>query len=178
MPTQVAFLRAVNVGGRTVRMERLRSVLTDLGYRDVATYIQTGNVLVSTPEADPTVLAAALRERLSAEFGFDIPVIVRAASDLPTLVAAIDARPTPLAGEVRTYVTFLDREPDADRRAAFEAWDAPGEVAAVIGSHVVWWLGVSFHEATLTNARIEKGGYVATTRDLKVVRALAQRWGH
>ncbi len=67
MPTHVALLRGVNVGGRNrVAMADLREVVTSLGHTDVATYIQSGNVMFSSTEADTKALAAAL-ERVIAE---------------------------------------------------------------------------------------------------------------
>jgi len=56
-------------------------------------------------------------------------------------------------------------------------WGVVGERAQVEGREVYVWLAHPSHEATLTNARIERGGVVATTRDWKVVRMLGERWG-
>jgi uncharacterized protein (DUF1697 family) len=61
VPSHVALLRGINVGGRNrVAMSALREVVTSLGHTDVATYIQSGNVVFSSRERDTTALAAAL----------------------------------------------------------------------------------------------------------------------
>jgi hypothetical protein len=87
------------------------------------------------------------------------------------------ALPSPLPGEPRRYVTFLKREADPGAAGPLEAWDVEGERVAVRGRAVHWWLSKPTHAARLSNARIEKALGVGTTRDLKVVSALAERWG-
>jgi uncharacterized protein (DUF1697 family) len=176
MPTYVALLRAVNVGRRQTPMARVRAALEDAGFSDVQTYIQTGNVLLRSAARSPEKVATRVREVLSGEFGFDIPTIVRVPHELVELVAAVDSLPNPFP-QGRTYAAFLDVEPSAAAVAVLNDWPAPGEWVRVVGRHVVMRLGVSAAQATLTNAKIEQHGVVATTRDLTVVRALATRWG-
>lgn len=82
----VGLLRAVNVGKRQVPMARLRSVCEELGHTEVETLLQSGNVVFTAAKADP----AAIEEALAAEFGFDVPVIVRTGAQLQKV---IDANP-------------------------------------------------------------------------------------
>jgi uncharacterized protein (DUF1697 family) len=97
-------LRAVNVGGRTVRMADLRELLTDLGYGDVKTHLASGNAVVATRTRPATVAAAtsdAIRERL----GMDVPVIVRTHAELEVTVsrlAPVELNPS------RYFVTFYE----------------------------------------------------------------------
>ncbi len=68
--------------------------------------------------------------------------------------------------------------PDPAGATTLEEWDEPGERARVRGDHLVLWLDTPAHSAKLTNTLIEKRtGRVATTLDIKVVRALAEKWG-
>ncbi len=176
MPAYVALLRAVNIGQRQTPMARVRDALGAAGFTDVQTYIQTGNVLLTSSARSPARVAAQVRDTLSAEFGFDVPCVVRMPHELVELVGAVDALPDPFPAG-RTYAAFLDGELTTPGREAVDAWDAPGEWARVVGPHIVLRLGISAHQAKLTNARIERFGVLATTRDLTVVRALADRWG-
>ncbi len=176
MPAYVAFLRAVNVRPRWMPMARVRELLPEHGFADVQTYIQSGNVRVSTSLRSPAKVADRLRTVLSEEFGFDVPAVIRRPEALPALVREIDALPTPLP-DARVYVAFLDAAPSAQHQAVLDGWDEPGERARVLGEHLVTWLTVGAHEARLTNARIERGGVVSTSRNLDVVRGLADRWG-
>lgn len=76
----VALLRAVNVGGRKLPMAELRALCAGLGWEDIATYIQSGNVVFAAP-GRPSALEKILEEAISNEFGIDVPVIVRAAAE-------------------------------------------------------------------------------------------------
>jgi uncharacterized protein (DUF1697 family) len=104
MARHVALLRAINLGARRkVPMARLREVLEEAGYTEVATYVQSGNVVLSS-RRQPGSVERDLHRRLSAEFGFDIPVIVRSREQLAALVEregpAADQEPS------RFLVTF------------------------------------------------------------------------
>lgn len=178
MPTYVAFLRAVNVGKRQMTMARLRKQLMDNGFTEVDTHIASGNVRVTTPLRTVAGVADRLHEVISEEFGFDVPVVVRSPTDLRAAATEVDARPSPLSAGARVYVAFLDGPPDPAGVTALDGWDRAGERAATHADHVILWLDTPSHSAVLSNARIEKlTGRVSTTRDIKVVRALAQKWG-
>ena len=178
MPSFVCFLRAVNVKPRWVKMELLRKHLSDNGFTAVETHIQSGNVLVTTPMRSVPRVQASVHDLLSTEFGFDIPVIVRTPAQLSALAKEVDGLPSPLSAEARVYVTLAAGPPDPAGVVALDGWHQPGERAEVRGSDVVLWLDVPSHEAKLTNARIERlAGTHVTTRDLKVIRALAEKWG-
>ncbi len=178
MPTYVAFLRAVNVRPRWVKMELLRKHLSDNGFTEVETHIQSGNVLVTTPMRSLAKVQARLHDLLSAEFRFDIPVVVRSPAQLRALVRAVDAEDSPLSAQARVYVALADRGISATAGDVLAAWDVDGERAKALEQDVILWLDVPAHSAKLTNTRLERAtSAVTTTRDLKVLRALAQKWG-
>ncbi len=178
MPSYVAFLRAVNVGGRFVKMADLRAALSDNGFGDVETHIQSGNVRVTSSLRSVPKVSGELHRVLSGWAGFDVPAIVRTPAQLSTLMAAIDALPSLHGTESRRYVAFASAPVPAAATALLDGWDQPGERARVIGADVVADLTVDFHKLKLTNTRIEKiTGLTTTWRDVKVVRAIAEKWG-
>ena len=132
MPTYIAFLRAVNVAPRWVKMARVNTLLPEHGYAEVATHIQSGNLRVTTPTRGAAKVAAHLRTVLSEEFGFDIPTIVRTPPQLRELVGTVEGVPAPLP-DARRYIAFLQADPSAKARSLLEGWDNPGERAAVVG---------------------------------------------
>jgi uncharacterized protein (DUF1697 family) len=118
--SQILLLRGINLGPRRrIAMPELRSLLSDAGFENVRTYVQSGNVVLTSSRSPSAVRGEA--ERLIAErFGFEVDVIVRTAEELAAVVAR-----NPL-GEVasdpkRYQVSFLDAKPDrslVDRVAA------------------------------------------------------------
>ena len=80
MGRMVALLRAVNVGGRKLPMAELRALCAELGWSDIATYIQSGNLVFTAPgKADE--IEAMLEKAIEKEFGLDVPVIIRSKAD-------------------------------------------------------------------------------------------------
>ena len=179
MPFHVAFLRAVNIAPRWLKMERARAVLTEAGFTEVETHIQSGNILLRSRMRSEARVADRVRDVLSSFAGFDVPAVVRTPERLVGTLEAVDEVPPMLRGDVRRYVAFADSPIDDEAGGVLAAWDRPGERAVVVGGdHVLIDLTVPSHEARLSNTRAEKlTGTTMTMRDIKVVRVLAERWG-
>src|SRR5438132_12293449 len=80
-------LRGVNVGGKKiVRMENLRASFEALGVGRVKTYVQSGNVMFEVPKTSSDDLSKAIAEKISEDFGFPIPVVVRTSDDMGQIV--------------------------------------------------------------------------------------------
>jgi uncharacterized protein (DUF1697 family) len=110
VPTHVALLRGINLGGhKKVPMAELREVVASLGHADVATYIQSGNVVFSTGQSDTAALAAALEEAIAQTIGVQARVVVLSREDLTQVV-----RDNPYAGEPNprdVHAIFLSGQP-------------------------------------------------------------------
>jgi uncharacterized protein (DUF1697 family) len=86
MPSHVALLRGVNVGGVKLAMADLRAVLSSLGYADVSTYIQSGNALFSADGKDPAALAAEIEAALDKQLGMRPRVLVLTRDELAQVI--------------------------------------------------------------------------------------------
>ena len=172
----IAFLRAINLGRhRKFPMATVRSCLTEAGFQDVETHIQTGNVRLIAPARlrGRAALEAELERVFEATTGFAVPTMAFTPDELRAVYDEV--RGTEVVAE-RQYVAFLKNEPGADARREIEAWSAPGEGARVVGRAIHWWLDHATVAARLSNTRLEKLIGPATTRDLKVVTALVGKW--
>jgi uncharacterized protein (DUF1697 family) len=177
MPSYVAFLRAVNVGGRFVKMAALRTELESAGFTDVETHIQSGNVFVRSGRRSTGVVATEMATVLGEWAGFDVPCVVRTPTQLRSALAAVDAVPPLIEGGKR-YLAFADGDVPAAGTARLDAWDEPGERCLVLGSEILAEMTNGFQKTKLTNTRIERiTGRTTTWRDLKVVRAINEKWG-
>lgn len=168
---RVALLRAVNVGGRNkVPMAALRAVLAEAGFADVATYIQSGNVVFASP-LDDAAATDAIRSTIASHFGVDTPVIIRSAAQLATAIAAHPWEPGEFDERFHHVVFLADPPPpDAVDRLADKATT---EDIAVVGSdlHVRYRAGVAGTklDMKLIDRRLATS---ATGRNLKTVRAI------
>lgn len=129
MPRYVALLRGINVGGRRViRMTDLRGITESIGGRDVATYIQSGNVVFAHPARSSSALATKLAQAILKSTSLDVPVIVRSAAELANTIAD-----NPFAAENpdHLYVLFVPAKPPANLFATLDlAKLAPERCAA------------------------------------------------
>ncbi len=83
----VAFLRGINVGGhKKIKMADLRLILEGLGYNDVTTYIQSGNVVFKSDVDDQGKLETQISEAIKTRYGFEVPVLVKTRSALKHIV--------------------------------------------------------------------------------------------
>jgi uncharacterized protein (DUF1697 family) len=177
----VAFLRAINLGkNRKFPMAELRSCLEAAGFEGPETYIQTGNVRVRSPLRSPARLAERLEELFESDRGFTVPTVVLTAKELRSVYDDAMGLEPPSAAHadgLRRYVTLLKDAPTQATAAEVEGLSTDQEVAFVRGRAVHLWLDSGYQNTRLNNARVEKLLGVATTRDLKVITTLAERWG-
>ena len=179
MPSYIALLRAVNVGKRQFKMADLRDCLTASGLSDVETYIQTGNVRFTTSLRSHASVERHVEEALAGGCGFEVPAVILTPAELRAAYDdALELPPPPFAAEgQRRYAIFFKEPeaPDEEAAAAVKSWDAPGEYAVAQGRTVHVWLAHPTHEAAFFGA-FKKVLAPGTSRDLKVVRTLAERW--
>lgn len=179
MPTCVGFLRAINLGrNRKLAMVDLRTWLEESGLKDVETYIHTGNVRFSTQLRSRARIERYVEDALAHNCGFEVSVISFRPKELRQVYDdAVGLTTTSDPIDVRRYVTLLKDDPQPEAAALVDSLDTAGERLKVVGRAVHWALQGPTQQARLSNARLEKVLGVGTTRDLKVITTLAQRWG-
>jgi uncharacterized protein (DUF1697 family) len=167
-------LRGINLGPtRRVPMAELRALLADAGYEDVATYVQSGNIVLSSA-AEAAELEAAAAELIRGRFGFEVPVCARSASELAKVVAH---DPIPgAADDPRHYqVTFLPEGAPAAALGRLEELAVDGERVVAHGRELY-----SFHPDGIARSKLAKSltakelGMSATARNWTTVLTLAQ----
>jgi uncharacterized protein (DUF1697 family) len=108
MNRYVAFLRAINVGGRNlIGMDELIRIFTSAGFKNVRTYIQSGNVIFDSASANSSAVRKKIEKKLHAALGFEVPVILCMLSELEEMIKTTPFKQAP-AG---TDVVFLADEP-------------------------------------------------------------------
>jgi uncharacterized protein (DUF1697 family) len=176
MPTWLAFQRAINVGGRRYPMAELRTVLTEAGYGDVETYIQTGNIRLTASARSHVKLETALESLFLADRGFEVTTIVLTPAELARMAADADEVVADRAPEFGHYVELLRHAPDSAGTALIEGRGLPGQRAVVRGRAVHLLFDIPYHEAKPPDAALRRALGASTNRNAKVIRALAERW--
>lgn len=176
MPRYIAFLRAVNVGGRIVKMDELRRTFAATGFTDVETFIASGNVIFgSTAKAGPA-LEAKIEAALKKACGFDVPTFVR---PLAAVSEAAARRPFPaaaVAGAGAFLIGLLKPPVDAAAEQRLNAIEPSVHRFRIVGQELYWLCTVKQSETTLTPGKIEKAlGGSTTMRSMTSIGKLAAK---
>lgn len=172
----IALLRAINVGGRIVKMQALREQFEALGFARVTTVIASGNVIFETATADAAALERRIEARLLATLGYDVATFLRTPAEL-LAAASHDAFPGAGAGGAGypLYVAVTRAMvPGAAARALIEARNDVDDFH-VNGREVYWACRTGMGQSRFSGARLEKIlGMPATARNITTVRKLAE----
>jgi uncharacterized protein (DUF1697 family) len=170
--TQIALLRGINLARRRrVSMADLRELVTGLGYDDVRTHLQSGNVLLTSAET-PATVQRNLEGELERALGMDVQVVVRTRDEL---AAAIDRDPLADVVDKPSWyqVTFLSRKPAAKVVRELESWDVAPEQLVVRERELYAWYPSGMQKSKLARMLSDKDlGVVATARNWNTVTKL------
>lgn len=103
----VAFLRGINIGGHQVKMERLRELFRELGFADVRSYIQTGNVFFETTETNRANLTRKIEQHLYAALGYEVPIFLRTFSEVESALQLEPFSHLEATSDTRFLITFI-----------------------------------------------------------------------
>jgi uncharacterized protein (DUF1697 family) len=163
---QIALLRGINLASRRrISMAELRELVNGLGYQDVRTHLQSGNVVLTSAEA-PSTVQRKLERELERSLGMDVQVVVRTRDELAD---AIERDPFGDAVDKPSWyqVTFLSARPAAKVVRELESADVAPERVVVSGREIYAW-----HPSGMQKSRLAK---LLSGKDLGVV-ATARNW--
>ena len=176
VPTFIAMLRGINVSGhKIVKMERLRATFEGLGFGNVQSYVQSGNVVFEAKAAAPTGIAETIVRRIERDFGFSVPVTVVTAQEMGRIF-----RENPFLKEAgadlsKLHVTFLADTPAAAGLTRMGALPAGPDRFHWRSRCVYLHCPQGYGNTKLSNNAIEQALAVsATTRNWKTVTTLHQ----
>lgn len=168
----VALLRAINVGGHVVKMERLRTEFRALGFLEVQTVIASGNVLFTAASGEADALEQQIERHLERALGYPVVTFLRSPAQLATLVAN-----EPYTDRVATaslYVGFLKSAPPDARRERAVALRSEMDELSVRDREIFWMCRTRSTDSAVSGARLEKAlSAPATFRNVTTVRKLA-----
>jgi uncharacterized protein (DUF1697 family) len=175
MATYLGFLRAINLGpNRKFPKAAIVAATQAAGFSNVATHIASGNVRFDTTMRSRARIEDALEAAYAADRGFAVPTIVFRPEEL---CAIADEAEEIADGHPGThYVSLLKEEPSASLARKLEALSNDRDLARVRGRAVHLVIADPYHQGRLTNAEVEKALGVATNRNLKVIRAIVEKW--
>lgn len=175
MEKRIAILRGINVGGkRKILMADLKELFAELGFKEIITYIQSGNVIFSSNNAASNLeIGNKIEHSISKKYGFEVPVIIRTVRELNEAIASnLFAKNNDVD---RLHLTFLKEIPKAENLQPIKTFDfSPDKFTIKKGSVFVYCSG-KYSDSKLTNQFFESKLKVATTtRNWKTVLKLSE----
>lgn len=178
MPKYIAFLRAINVGGHTVKMDHLRSLFETMGFAQVETFIASGNVIFDSPNLNSQALESQIEATLHKALGYAVATFIRSTAEL----AAV-ANHQPFADKALNdkdsglYVSFTATAPDAAAQQKLLAFTSSIDSFHIHGREVYWLCRIKISESTFSGKMLEKAiGMPATMRNISTVKKLAAKY--
>jgi uncharacterized protein (DUF1697 family) len=173
MTRYVAFLRGINVSGqKLIKMEDLRTYMAMPGITNVATYIQSGNVLFTSDEVDEDILRKRIETQLEQKLGYKVLAIIRMIRELQSVARNMPFDTIKTEEKNRLYVTFLADVPAMDAQGIMGIYSNDAEYARIVHKEVYVY-SPNYGKTCFSNTFIEKKlGMQATTRNWATVNKL------
>ena len=186
MTRYVALLRAINVGGHTVKMKKLRQLFEMMGHAGVETFIASGNIIFETSRRNPAVLEDTIAKGLEKALGFPVATFLRTVPELTAVAAHTPFPASDLESGASLYVGFMKGPAGPvgpvgpvgnDTLRAVAACRSEADDFAVHGRELYWLRRNVGIESLYSGARIEKtlAGPI-TMRNITTVRKLAEKY--
>jgi len=178
MPKYIAFLRAINVGGHTVKMDHLRDLFAALGFRNVETFIASGNVIFDSTSKNTRALEQKIESCLQESLGYEVATFVRSTSELRDVA---EYQPFPdlelgAAGHV-VYIGFMAAEPSDTAKEKLLSLATKIDDFHLKGREVYWLCRAKFSESGVSGALLAKTlGMPATLRNSTTVKKITAKY--
>jgi uncharacterized protein (DUF1697 family) len=177
MTRTLAFLRAINVGGHTVTMARLKGLFVELGLQNVETFIASGNVIFDGGPAKEAVLRAKIEEHLRQALGYEVAAFLRSEQELASLVKGCPFGEAEVALGQALNVALLQAPLTTEAEMRLQKLRTGVDAFSASGREVWWLCRVKQSESMFSNAMFEKTVKVqATFRGYSTLQRLAAKY--
>ena len=173
-----AFLRAINVGGHTVKMDALQRIFESLGFFHVSTFIASGNLKFETPSIESKLLEVKIESALKSELGFDAATFVRTEEELKDITHKEPFDSSLLKTAVSVQVAFLKESLQAEDQKKILSLRTPTDEFYVGGREIYWLVRTRQSESSFSNAILEKTlKTVSTIRGIETLKKILLKTG-
>jgi uncharacterized protein (DUF1697 family) len=177
MTKYIALLRAINVGGHTIKMDVLREIFEALGFSSVETFIASGNVIFETRSKDVPALEKLIEQRLKDELGYEIATFLRTDSELANISKYKPFKQSELDKAGALNVAFLHEAPNNTAKRALMAYKSNIDDFHLHGCEIYWLCLKKQSESKFSNAMLEKAlGMKSTLRGFNTIQKMAEKY--
>lgn len=174
MTTYIALLRGINVGGnKIIKMLDLKAMFQTLGFENVRTYIQSGNIVFESDEGSESLLTGVIERKIHEVFGFEVSVIIRTLAEMENVIANDPFQLSEPEEFKRWYVTFLPAEPSAEALDKLRTYENGPDKVRFVGREMYILYEVSVSQSPLFKVPFDRIlGMTITARNWNTVNKL------
>lgn len=177
MTRYFAFLRAINVGGHVVKMDRLRKSFESLGFSNVETFIASGNVIFESSSRSAQKLESMIEGQLRKDLGYEVATFIRTKAELIEIANHQPFSPSEVASAHNLNIVFLRAALDNESRRRLLALRTETDDLESRGREVYWLLRKKLSESTMSNTAFGKAlGMPATVRGANTVKKMMLKY--
>jgi uncharacterized protein (DUF1697 family) len=155
----IALLRGINVGGhKIIPKATLKAIFESAGYKNVVTFIQSGNVLFDTKITDTDSLRTKIEKMLVDALGYEVPTVIRSADEMKKIVVKSPFANEHVEKKTKYYVMFLERKPTKSEQKSVLATQVKGMDFTFGACELHCLLDAKFtgNDSPLSNVKLEK----------------------
>lgn len=177
MPKYVAFLRAINVGGHTVKMDHLRKLFEAMGFSNVETFIASGNVIFDSKSKNSKALESTIEQSLEVNLGYPVRTFIRSVSELAVVCQYKPFDDCDADGNV-LYIGFFADSPSEEAKGRLVSFNTAIDEFHILGREVYWLCRKKLGESAFPGgAKFEKAlGMTGTLRNSTTVVKIASKY--
>lgn len=170
----IALLRGINVAGKNkIKMAELKSIFETLNYKNITTYIQSGNVVFSHAPCSTDILTTDIENKINLTLGLTIKLIVITTDEFETIINNNPFLLNPDIEQDKLHLTLLSTKPDPSLVSSLDIKKAPNEKYQITSNAVYLYCPNGYGDTKLTNTNLEKKLKTsATTRNWKTILTL------
>lgn len=173
MPRYIAFLRAINVGGHTVKMDRLRALFEEVGLENVSTFIASGNVIFDSPLEDVLQLENRIDKHLREALGYEVGTFIRTPAELAAVAEHPPFTAEEVAGAASLYVNFLPSAAGAETAALVAGLSTADNILRIHGRELYWLCHTRISDSDIPGPQLGRAlGMPMTMRNMNTVRRI------
>lgn len=177
MKKYIAFLRAINVGGHNVKMDKLKILFEELGFSNVETFIASGNVIFDFKTGSSGTLEKKIESHLQKSLGYEIATFLRTNSELEEIVNYKPFKAAELDSAQAFNVAFIKEAMTSDLKKKLAGFKTDIDDFHTMGREVYWICKVRQSDSKFSNSLFERTLKINSTfRGIKTVIKLAAKY--
>lgn len=178
MSKYVALLKAINVGGHTVKMDHLKNLFEKIEFENVQTFIASGNVIFDSKSKNVDAIKKRIETELEKSLGYKVPTFIRTTDELKIISEYKPFKKSDLVNEQNfLYIGFLDNQPDQASQKKVLALSDKANEFQFNNKELYWLCRKNFSDSGITGKALEKAlGMETTVRNSTTIRKMVLKY--